>query len=525
MKTLFSISFCMILLFFGTFKSYAQSWEARHGLTPAIFQQEFNNLVYNQGYRLVDIGGYSIGDIEGYSIAGQVEYAAFAAIWEKKPGPEWIAHHIMSPYEYQKEFDNLVDEQGYRLVDISGYSVAGNVFYAAIWEKKSGPTWEARHGLTASEYQQAFDTYDEQGFRLKRISGYAKKGKARYAAIWEKEEGPAWEARHGLTASEYQQAFDTYVEQGYRLVNVSCYNVGGKARYAGIWEKKGGPHWVARHGLNASEYQQAFDTYLQQGYRLVNISGCNIGGKARYAAIWVGGCPPVTYPWYDDFAAPPIKCQYRRFDERRKDSYQIVNGQLHITASENQDLWDGPAVGGGPAARRGAPLLLIDAPAGLYTAQVKITATNTVSPGGAQALNTQVGLFVFRDINNWMFFGLTNHDFSIDGGSIVADGLIATLTENGKSMIYHQWVEPDEDVLFLRLNKVFTGVDAQYELKFKTNQAGPWLIFAHTVNFSNPHATSEEVGMGVKTFDLSGAGVSNPGLGIFDDFLVDTYTY
>ena len=203
-----------------------------------------------------------------------------------------------------------------------------------------------------------------------------------------------------------------------------------------------------------------------------------------------------------------------------------MNGQLNITASENQDLWGGPTVGGGPSAKRGAPLLLIDAPAERYTAEAMVTATNTVSPGGPQALNTQVGLYVFRDINNWMFFGLTNHDFSIDGNSTVADGLIATVTLDGESYILHQWMSPIEDVLFLKLTKMYHhhpgGIaGSYYKLEFKANRGDPWKPFAHDIPLHNPNAVSEEVGMGVKTLDLSGDGVSNPGLGIFDEFLVD----
>jgi len=102
------------------------------------------------------------------------------------------------------------------------------------------------------------------------------------------------------------------------------------------------------------------------------------------AAIYLGGC--ASFPFHDDFSDPSTLSKYRIFDERQTDSYQIVNGQLKIAASENQDLWGGPAVGGGPPAKRGAPLLLIDAPAGLYTAEALVTATNTVSPGGPQAL-------------------------------------------------------------------------------------------------------------------------------------------
>lgn len=168
---------------------------------------------------------------------------------------------------------------------------------------------------------------------------------------------------------------------------------------------------------------------------------------------------------------------------------------------------------------------MVDAPTAYYEAEAFVTATNTVSPGGPQALNTQVGLFVFRDIDNWMFFGLTNHDFTIDGQKTVGDGLIATVTYNGNSLIHHQWVdEPDEDALYLKLKKYGTSdFDTRYELKYKVDQNDSWIPFAWTIHFPNPNASSEEVGMGVKTFDLAGAGVSNMGLGLFDDFRVYTY--
>ena len=235
--------------------------------------------------------------------------------------------------------------------------------------------------------------------------------------------------------------------------------------------------------------------------------------------FFLGGC--TTFPFHDEFTDPSNLSEYRVFDERQVDSYQIVNGQLKITASENQDLWGGPT-GGGPL-KRGAPLLLIDAPAGLYTAEALVTATNIGSPGGPQALNTQVGLFVFRDIDNWMFYGFTNHDFTIGGTRTQGDGLIATVTHNGSSLIHHQWPNaPGIDSAFLRLKKYKTPSGDFFELKYRASASDPWIVFANTIHFS-PHHGTEEVGMGVKTFDLAGAGVSNLGLGIFDEFLVDTY--
>jgi hypothetical protein len=128
-------------------------------------------------------------------------------------------------------------KQGFRLTWVSGYEVGGTVKYVAVWEKKPGSPWEARHGLTAAEYQQAFDAYTKQGYRLGHVSGYSSGGSARYAAIFEKSNGPAWQARHGMTASQYQQVFDNFSQQGYRLKEVSGYNVNGTDYYAAIWEK------------------------------------------------------------------------------------------------------------------------------------------------------------------------------------------------------------------------------------------------------------------------------------------------
>ena len=73
----------------------------------------------------------------------------------------------MTSQDYQQQFDQLVGQQGFCLVDVSGYSVGGQDRYAAIWEKKSCPQFVARHGMTSQQYQQQFDQLvGQQGFRL-----------------------------------------------------------------------------------------------------------------------------------------------------------------------------------------------------------------------------------------------------------------------------------------------------------------------------------------------------------------------
>jgi hypothetical protein len=145
--------------------------------------------------------------------------------------------------------------------------------YAALWEKSAGPAWVARHGMSSAGYQQEFDRLVGQGYRLRQVSGYNVGGQDRYAALWEKGPGPAWVARHGMTSAGYQQEFDRLVGQGYRLRQVSGYNVGGQDRYAALWEKSSGPAWEARHGMTSAGYQQEFDRLVGQGYRLRQVSG------------------------------------------------------------------------------------------------------------------------------------------------------------------------------------------------------------------------------------------------------------
>ena len=160
----------------------------------------------------------------------------------------WAARHGLTSDQYQVEFDKLVG-QGFRLVHVNGYTVAGSDRYAAIWDKSPSPGWVARHGMTSAQYQAEFDTRVAQGFRLVEVSGYTVNGSDRYAAIWDKTPSPGWSARHGMTSAQYQAEFDKHVGLGFRLVLVSGYEVNGQDRYAAIWSKAGGPAWAARHGL------------------------------------------------------------------------------------------------------------------------------------------------------------------------------------------------------------------------------------------------------------------------------------
>jgi hypothetical protein len=241
-------------------KSNGPAWQARHGLSSAQYQQTFNELV-GQGYRPVDVSGYSVG--------GQ---ATYAAIFEKRSAPQFAAVHGLSNARYQQEFNRLTGA-GFKPVHVAGYTVGGQDQYAAIFEKSPSQGWAARHNIDGATYQREFDRWTRQGYRLVAVSGYNVNGTDRYAAIWEKMQSPAWVARHGLTSGQYQQAFNELAAQGYRVVKVNGWRSGNEPRFAAIWEKVEGPPWQARHQMLGDGYQEEFDRLQREGYRLRYVSG------------------------------------------------------------------------------------------------------------------------------------------------------------------------------------------------------------------------------------------------------------
>jgi CubicO group peptidase (beta-lactamase class C family) len=251
-------------------------WVARHGLTADQYQMAFNDYVGNHGMQLMDVSGYGTAS------------PLYAALWVKTATPPaWQARHGLTPADYQATFDQLTAD-GYHPVLVNGYATVGGPRFTCIFQL--GPTgpWVARHGLSAAQYQAAFNDFTSQGYVLDWVSGYFDGSQDRYAAIWRKEQNaPAWEARHGLTAAEYQAFFNDVTGQGYKPVVVCGYSDGARDLYAAVFRKvPNALAWEARHGLTPTQYQATFDQLVAEGYRLELVNGYSVGGQDLIAAIW-----------------------------------------------------------------------------------------------------------------------------------------------------------------------------------------------------------------------------------------------
>ncbi|AGC47013.1 beta-lactamase [Myxococcus stipitatus DSM 14675] len=249
------------------------AWLVRHGLTDAQYQVERTERT-EQGYRLADVSGYEAGG-----------GACYAVIWEKSSEVAWRAFHGLDSERLQA---TLVEQraQGYRPRVLNGYNVGGAAFFAVIFHQDGGSEWVARHDLSESLFQSELATRVEQGYRLVHLSGYMSGGEERYATLWDKASGPAWKAHHRLTASELESTLEASAAQGYQLTKLSGYDVDGTDRYAALFEATPGAPIAARHGLSSAAYQREVTDLKYQGYAPVIVATHNSGRQPVFSLLW-----------------------------------------------------------------------------------------------------------------------------------------------------------------------------------------------------------------------------------------------
>jgi CubicO group peptidase (beta-lactamase class C family) len=245
---------------------------------------------------------------------------------EQHVRPRWAAVHGLDADAYQAQFVDLVERQGYRLTDVSGWWDSGRRF-AGIWDTSPGPDWEARHQIPLDEYQAEFDAFRARGFRPVRLSFYGTPDGPYVAGIWHGGAAPGWVAMHDLDRDRFQNEFDRLYAEGYRLIDVSGYDDRGRERYAGVWEASGGGRWAARHGIYSDDYQAAFKEYSDQGLVLRKVTGFWSNNAMRYCGIWEEKAVPAASATHD----VPIDGWQRVWDDHFYQAYRPVQVDGYAT--------------------------------------------------------------------------------------------------------------------------------------------------------------------------------------------------
>jgi hypothetical protein len=176
--------------------------------------------------------------------------------------------------------------RGYRPLSISAYNAGEANRFAVVYQKAAGPAWELEWGLAPGAFAKRDRELRAQGYALAALSGCDLLGAERLSALWVKAKGPDRRASHALEAAALLRESARMRGLGYRPVSISSYMVNAANVYAVIWEKADGVAWELKYGLSAQGLQDALDTLTGLGYRPTSVGGLNAGGVARYCAVW-----------------------------------------------------------------------------------------------------------------------------------------------------------------------------------------------------------------------------------------------
>ncbi len=220
----------------------------------------------------------------------------YAAIWMRDLRSSLTQIAMDQPAaDYQDDFDDR-NREGYRLLCVSAAATGESLRYAGLWEDGGWKGFHARHGLSATEYQEQFDIMAADGYRLIWVNGSATPSTSSYSAIWSRFADADRHARHNLPIEQYQDVFNEMKADGYRIAHFSAHRVQSQTRFAAIWVKGRGdydPH--ARHDLTKSELENELDRLAWEDWKPICITGYAVSdGGTRYAGIWVKNARTCT---------------------------------------------------------------------------------------------------------------------------------------------------------------------------------------------------------------------------------------
>jgi CubicO group peptidase (beta-lactamase class C family) len=259
------------------------NFQAYHGVDAAQHQANFNKFSA-EGFRMISL-----------SVYGDPTAALYAAVWVQRGGAAWAAVHGVNAAGYQTFF-NTCTAKGYAPVLVSATGPVASAVFAAVFEQGIAGAWFAHHGIVAGPAANngTFDNFNAQAkAQNQMIRSFAVYGTAqdrRYIAVWHP--NPAfvkWHVHEADSAEAYQTSFNAETQlpgvflNAYRPAYVAH---SSDETYCSVFKDDFVGPWVARHGLNAAQYQAEFDSQTAAGFYPIVVQGGGSGNAITYAAIF-----------------------------------------------------------------------------------------------------------------------------------------------------------------------------------------------------------------------------------------------
>ncbi|KAF3407461.1 hypothetical protein DPV78_001349 [Talaromyces pinophilus] len=163
------------------------------------------------------------------------------------------------------------------LVILTAQAIAANVSASYHYE----------FGLNSTAYQRRFDELVQDGYRLTYISAHPDEyNKTLFTGVWKKATTSVpWVARHGLNGSQYDALSTQLKAQNYHPVVLNAYNLpSGEPRFATIWEKASVGTWVQQRDMTKDQLSDKVSALSD--LRITTLTRYVVGNQVLFAATW-----------------------------------------------------------------------------------------------------------------------------------------------------------------------------------------------------------------------------------------------
>ncbi|MGH9147560.1 MAG: hypothetical protein ACRD1Q_12685 [Vicinamibacterales bacterium] len=246
---------------------------ARHGFDASHFGAFFQHLTDS---------GFWAEWIDTYTAAGQTY---INHVWRTAQGP-WRAYYLVDSGKYQQVFDQAKAD-GYAPVFVESCVSGRQARYSVIFVKNKTGAAIARHGLSYDEHMTVMNDAKKQGLVPVNVSVIALGGKLYYTVLYRTGNIGTWSVKSQIPEPGYQQEYNDNTAAGRQPVYLNAYMHDGKPYLSAIFGQITTSARKDRHLMSASDYQNEYESALKGGMLTRAVTSFDDASALhRFAAVW-----------------------------------------------------------------------------------------------------------------------------------------------------------------------------------------------------------------------------------------------
>jgi len=182
----------------------------------------------------------------------------FSGVWlERESGIDAEFYFGMESLDFSNRYGEMAD-RGYRLIDYEAYRANGKDKQAAVWLKNDGHELRFYRAIDKNRFGEIASLLDQGGYRLVDIEGYTHEDRFVFAGQWvARKQWQESQYAFDLLADEFYGKNAIYSGDGYRLTEFETYEDNGVLYYAGSWVRGSPEGYQENQAANATKNKKS----------------------------------------------------------------------------------------------------------------------------------------------------------------------------------------------------------------------------------------------------------------------------